>query len=255
MTAYIVLRSLLAPPMLQILLMLLGFGLRWRGWRRSGAGLIALALFSLYLMATPWAAHQLARGLETEPPLDLSRPENWQGAQVIVILGGGRDPAPEFGGRDKPNYWTASRLRYGAALYRRTGLPLLVSGGIVGAGQESEAAIMARSLEEDHIVNVRWLEARSRTTWENAQYSRDVLEDDAIDHIVLVTQAMHMPRARLAFEHAGFTVIAAPIDFSLPEGSSRLLRLVPNPVSFLKSAQAVREYIGCLAYRARIWMD
>jgi uncharacterized SAM-binding protein YcdF (DUF218 family) len=255
MTAYVFLRSLLAPPMLHILLLLLGLWLLHRQRRWLGGSLIAVTLSSLYLMATPWGAGLLARGLETEPPLDLARPESWEGAQVIVIPGGGRDTAPEFGGVDVPNYWTASRLRFGAALYRRSGIPLLVSGGIVRDEKEAEATLMARSLEQDHIVNVRWLEGRSRTTWENAQFSRDLLEDDDIRHIVLVTQALHMPRARLAFEHAGFEVTAAPIDFAPADGRSWPLRLLPNPASFMRSAQALHEYVGRLAYHARIWMD
>jgi uncharacterized SAM-binding protein YcdF (DUF218 family) len=64
-----------------------------------------------------------------------------------------------------------------------------------------------------------------------------------------------MPRARLAFEHAGFTVTAAPIDFSQPERMSSLMRFAPNAVSLMRSAQALHEYIGRLAYHARIWMD
>jgi uncharacterized SAM-binding protein YcdF (DUF218 family) len=255
MTAYVFLRSLLAPPMLHILLLLLGLWLLSRQRRWLGGGLIAISLLTLYLMATTWGAGLLARGLETESPLDLTRPEGWQGAQAIVVLGGGRSTAPEFGGRDVPNYWTASRLRYAAALYRQSGLPLLVTGGIVLDEKEAEATLMARSLEQDHIVNVRWLEGRSRTTWENAQFTRDLLEEDAIDHVVLVTQALHMPRARLAFEHAGFQVTAAPIDFA-PAGRHPLaMQFLPNPGSFLRSAQALHEYVGHLAYRARIWMD
>ncbi|MFZ5560015.1 MAG: YdcF family protein [Pseudomonadota bacterium] len=254
MTAYIFLRSLLAPPTLHILLLLLGLWLlRRRPW--LGGSVIALALLTLYLMATPWCAHLLARGLETEPPLELLRPESWQGAQVIVVPGGGRAAAPEFGGRDMPNYWTASRLRYGAALYRQSGLPLLVSGGSVRDEKEAEAVVMARSLEQDHIVNVRWLEARSRTTWENARFTRELLEEDGIHHVVLVTQALHMPRARMAFEHAGFRVTAAPVDFSMPDRRPLPQRLLPDPVSFVKSAQALHEYVGRLAYRARVWID
>lgn len=256
MTFYLFLRSLLAPPGLQLLLVLAGLWLQRRRRPWLGGGLIATGLLSLYLMATPLGAAWLARGLEAAPALPAD-PRAWGGAQAIVVLGGGRDPAPEFGGRDMPNYWTASRLRYGAYLYRLSGLPLAVSGGIVGNDPESEAAVMARSLRQDHVVNVRWEEGGSRTTWENALRTRELLRRDGIERIVLVTQGLHMRRARLVFEHAGFTVVPAPVDH-VPAAVQRrplALRLVPSPGHFMVSGQALHEYAGLVAYRLRMLLD
>lgn len=255
MTFYLFLRSLLAPPGPQLLLVLAG--LLWRRRRPwLGRGLVATGLLSLYLMATPLGALWLARGLETAPVLPAD-PRAWGGAQAIVVLGGGRDPAPEFGGQDVPNYWTASRLRYAAFLYRRSGLPLAVSGGIVGDDPEPEAAVMARSLRQDHVVNVRWEEGGSRTTWENAMLTRDVLRKDGIGCIVLVTQGLHMRRARLAFEHAGFTVVPAPLDLVAAQMLRRPLlpRLAPSPESLMISGQALHEYAGLVLYRLRMRVD
>jgi uncharacterized SAM-binding protein YcdF (DUF218 family) len=253
MTFYVFVRSLFAPPGLQLLLLLLGLWCLHRRRLVLGRSLVAFALLTLYLMATPWGASLLAAGLERDPPLDVARRESWQGAGAIVVLGGGRETAPEFGGQDIPSYWTASRLRYGALLYRETGLPLLVSGGRVLDEAESEAAVMTRSLTRDHIVNVRWQEDRSRTTWENAQFSRALLAAESVDRILLVTQGLHMRRARMAFEHAGFEVVPAPVDTgSSLRSRSWVLRVVPNPVSFLKSSQALHEYAGLVAYRLRM---
>lgn len=253
MTLYVFLRSLLTPPLPHIFLLLLGLWCLRQQQRFRGRGLITFALFSLYLMATPWGAYWLARGLERDPPLDLSSPARWQSAQAIVVIGGGRDTAAEFGGRDVPNYWTASRLRYGAFLYRETGRPLLVSGGVVLDEAEPEAAVMARSLQQDHIVNVRWQENRSRTTWENAQRSRALLAQEGITRILLVTQGLHMRRARLAFEHAGFAVVPAPVDLMEPPAARPwLLRFAPGPGYFMRSSQALHEYAGLLLYRLRM---
>lgn len=256
MTLYLFLRNLLSPPAPQILLVLAGLALlRRRPW--LGRSLVATGLGMLYLMATPLGAGLLAQGLETAPALPAD-PRAWGGAQAIVVLGGGRQPAPEFGGRDMPNYWTASRLRYGAALYRRSGLPLAVSGGVVGAAEvETEAAVMARSLREDHVVNVRWQEGGSRTTWENAQLTRRLLAPQGVDRIVLVTQGLHMRRARFAFEQAGFTVVPAPLDLVGPGVARRplVLRLAPSSAHFMVSAQALHEYGGLVAYRLRALAD
>lgn len=256
MTLYLFLRSLLAPPGPQLLLVLAGLWYQRRSRRLLGGSLVALGLGSLYLLSTPIGAAWLALGLERQPPLP-DDPRAWAGAGAIVVLGGGRDPAPEFGGQDLPNWWTASRLRYGAWLYRRTGLPLAVSGGQGPGDSEPEAAAMARSLQRDHVVNVRWVEGRSRTTWENAVQTRELLAKDGIDRIVLVTQGLHMSRAAMAFRHAGFEVVPAPLDFVAPRVARRSppLQVVPSPEAFMVSSQALHEYAGLVLYRLRMWVD
>ncbi len=251
------LRSLLAPPAINILLVLLGlwFLRRRRLW--PGRLLIAFSLLSLWGLSTPLGSGLLAAGLERDRPLPVADKARWEGAQAIVVLGGGRDVAPEMGGIDVPNYWTASRLRYAAWLYRQTALPLAVSGGIVQAREtETEAAVMARSLQQDYIVNVRWQEGRSRTTWENAQYTRELLEPEGVKKIVLVTQSLHMCRARMIFEHFGFAVVAAPVDFDHEaDAKPWWLQMTPNLMAFVRSAQALHEYGGLLSYRLRMLTD
>lgn len=251
------LHVLLLPPTVNIVLVLaaLWCGRRQRRW--WARGLMALALLGLWLPATPLIAGWLSAGLQPAP-LVLADKASWQGAQAIVVLGGGRQAAPEWGaGLEAPNYWTASRLRHGAWLYRQTGLPLAVSGGLGYAarvGQASEAALMAASLQRDYVVNVRWQEDRSRNTWENAMFSHELLAPAGVQKILLVTQALHMRRAQWAFAHAGFTVIAAPTDFYTPEASG-LQRLLPSPRAWLCSLQALHEYGGLLRYRLRAALE
>lgn len=250
------LRGLLAPPALQLVLVLAGLWCLHRKRRSWGRTLIALGLGSLWLLAAPMGADLLARGLARDAVLNAQDRESWQQARAIVVLGGGRDTAPEFAGQDMPNYWTASRLRYGAWLYRHTSLPVLVSGGIVANERESEAAVMARSLQQDYVVNVRWQEGGSRTTWENAQLTQKLLAAEGIDHIILVTQGMHMWRARMTFEHAGLRVVPAPVDTGNP---ARLRpwpqRLVPSAFALMRSSQALHEYGGLVFYRLRMLWD
>ena len=266
MTIYVFLRSLFSPPALQILLLLAGLAcLHWRR-RWWGHSLIFLGLASLWLMATPLGASWLARGLERYPALPLPKEQqsNEQSSglaarhwQAIVVLGAGRDyAAPEYGGQDIPNPWAASRLRYAALLYRQSGLPIAVSGGAVLGEAVPESRVMADSLLRDYVVNVRWQESDSVTTWENATKTRALLQPESIERIVLVTQAQHMPRAVLAFRRAGFTVLPAPIDFETDNARlPLLLQLTPRAERLLFSAQAYHEYVGLLAYRMRMLLD
>jgi uncharacterized SAM-binding protein YcdF (DUF218 family) len=251
--------SLLAPPASCLWLSLTGLALLRSRFRRWGRVLVGLGLGSLYLFSTGLCAGWLAAGLE---PTALPAPGSPQltarlrGWQAIVVLGAGRTVgAPEYGGADIPSYWAASRLRYGANLYRQTGLPLLVSGGSVAGETEPEATLMARSLERDYLANVRWQEGKSRTTWENARNSADLLKAQGVSRIVLVTSAVHMRRSVAAFEHFGFTVQPAATDYSDFGHLPLMLRLVPNAVALLYTQQALHEYVGVGWYRVRALVE
>jgi uncharacterized SAM-binding protein YcdF (DUF218 family) len=161
----------------------------------------------LYLLATPLFAGW-ALGLLTPPAIQRAHSE----AQVIVLLGGGTiGPASEYAA-DTVSWLT----RNGAAakLHTQTKKPILVSGGSVAGKTTAEAKQMHAILSEEFHVPVRWVEDRSHDTFTNALESARILAPLGIKTVYLVTHAWHIPRARLAFEYAGFEIIAAPTEFS-----------------------------------------
>jgi uncharacterized SAM-binding protein YcdF (DUF218 family) len=203
--------ALLLPPLNLILLCALGLWLR-RRWPRSGltlsvAALLMLAFFSTY----PGAMLFVAPLEKMNAPLAAG---DMAGMQAIVVLGAGRiSAAPEYGRQDIPSSIALHRLRYAARLQRETKLPILVSGGQPDGSAVSEAAIMARVLREDFAVPVQWLEEESNNTAENARFSAAILRKAGIQRILLVTDAMHMQRAKLVFRQSGLHVVAAPTIF------------------------------------------
>ncbi|WP_218948790.1 YdcF family protein, partial [Citrobacter cronae] len=157
-------------------------------------------------MSLPLVVEQAARQLETEPAL---APQGWANlaarADAIVVLGAGRDRGdPAWGGSDQPSYLALERMRYAAQLAKASGLPVLTSGGLHYGTPPSEAQLMAERLQVDFGVSVNWKEEASRTTWENAALSAQVLQPLGIRRVVVVTQAWHMQRSRWSFERAGF---------------------------------------------------
>ena len=249
-------RDLILPPANLFLLILTGLAV-WHRWPRAGRIVAGTGLALLAFLSTTAGASLLVRPLEgmTAP---LQAPER-AGAQAIVVLAAGRlQDAPEYGGRDIPDYLALARLRYAAHLQRRTGLPLLVSGGLGAkavqsdgkAGAEALADAMAIALREDFGVPVRWIEPRSRDTFENAAYSAVMLREDGVKRILLVTDAMHMPRSRTAFEREGLEVVGAPTMFFGDQARS-LGSWVPSAEGMRRSWYATYELLGIAWYRLR----
>jgi uncharacterized SAM-binding protein YcdF (DUF218 family) len=142
------------------------------------------------------------------------------------------------------------RLRASARLQRQTHLPLLVSGGAPDGAGESEAVLMARSLKDDFGVEARWVEGNSINTYQNASLSAQLLRKENIQQIFLVTDAIHMPRARWAFEHAGLRVAPVPSHF-VANNELQLAGFIPNAQSLKYSHYAIHEWLGLLVYRLR----
>lgn len=245
------LTAFLIPPGLLIALLAAGLVVLRKRPRR-GRLLILAATSALYLLSMPLTGTFLLRTWETPPHAgkfpDLQRAPV---AQAIVVLGAGLYAhAPEYQG-DTVATPALVRLRYAATLHRQTGLPVLVSGGSPGGHTSVEAQSMRQVLEQDFGVPVRWSEDQSANTLENARYSRQLLDRDGIQRIYLVTHAWHMPRARLAFEHAGFEVITAPTRHATSHRLSAL-DFVPDTGALLDSALFFREVIGTVWYRVRL---
>jgi len=248
-------RDLILPPASLFLVIAVGLAL-WRRWPRAGRIIAGTGLAALFLLSTEAGAWLFVRPLEgmTAP---LRAPEH-AGAQAIVVLAAGRlRHAPEYGGLDIPDYYALARLRYAAHLQRRTGLPILVSGGNGASGRDpkprdtyTKADAMAAALREDFGVAVKWIEGRSRDTNENATCSAALLRPAGVKRILLVTDAMHMPRARDAFERAGFEVVSAPTMF-FGNGPFWSANWLPSAEGMRRSWYAVYELLGIAWYRVR----
>ena len=249
-------RDLMLPPGSLFLVILAGLLIWWR-WPRTGRTVAGAGLLALAFLCTTGGARLFVAPLERQTTA-LMAPEK-AGAQAIVVLAAGQlENAPEYGQRAIPDYIALARLRYAAHLYRRTGLPVLVSGGNGDADVDldpakreyAKADAMAVALTHDFDVPVRWIEPRSRDTLENANYSAAMLRADGIKRVLLVTDAMHMPRSRAVFQRAGLEVVDAPTQFFSNQPTS-YRSWIPTAEGMRQSWYAVYELLGIAWYRER----
>jgi uncharacterized SAM-binding protein YcdF (DUF218 family) len=215
--------------------------------RRAGYAIALCALAGLLALSLPVVSGtlllSLQGGLPTQPPAD-------DPPKAIVVLG-----AEVARTIDRPTgaivgQMTLDRLRAGAALYRRTGLPVLVTGGTVHPYTLPVSALMARSLVDDFQVPVRWSETASKDTWENARFSAAILKAAGIHSVYVVTHAWHMRRALLAFAAAGLTATAAPTSID-PPMNVVAEDFIPRASSWETAYFAFHEWVGLARYALR----
>ncbi len=240
-------KGLVLPPAGNLLLLLAARLLR--RWRRLSRSLVFLALASLYALSAPIVLGWLAGGLENVPAFDLADPRA-QDIEAIVVPGTGRYTAPPEFAHDVVSVRTLERLRYAARVHRTTGWPIAVVGGAPLDDAAPEGVLMAESLQTDFSLQPQWGEDRSNNTAENARNARALMN---VDTILLVTQAVDMPRAQAAFEAVGFEVVPAPIGFITRKADG-----VVGPFDFIPDANVLaaarvvlHEYLGLAWYRLR----
>ena len=242
MVVSVLLKQLLLPPASLIALLTAAL-LAGRG-SSFGRRVALAAALSLYALSTPLVATALLRSVQ-------EKNDTGAAAQAIVILSAGLSAdAPEYGGATV-DALTLERLRFGATMARRTGLPVLVSGGVLDSRAPAIAALMAQVLAADYGITAKWIEAGSQTTAENAAMSAAILRTAGVSNIYLVTHSWHMARARLAFERQGFAVAAAGTGY-LTSDRLALGDFFPSARSIVDSYFAIHEWIGIAVYRVAL---
>ena len=244
-----VLRSLamamMLPPMCFLYLLMAGT-LFFPG-RRIGRALVWVGMAGLLALSLPVVSDMLIFTLERDLPV---RHGEGPAPQAIVVLGGDVARNGLKVEATRPGHLTLDRLHAAAELHRRTGLPILVTGGSPQINYPSVASIMADTLRKDFQLPVEWTEAASFDTWENAMFSAEILRKHGITSVYVVTHGWHMRRALLAFQKAGLSVIPAPASIDTPSGSV-WTDYVPRVSAWQYSYFAIHEWVGCAWYAFR----
>jgi uncharacterized SAM-binding protein YcdF (DUF218 family) len=93
-----------------------------------------------------------------------------------------------------------------------------------------------------------YMENRPRTTSEDAFYCATLLKPKPSERWLLVTSAVHMPRAVGCFRAAGFQVEPYPVDFRTAR-THPFTTFGPGSAALIQFDTGAKEWIGLLAYR------
>lgn len=247
------LTSLVIPLNLFAALLLLAVVLFVTRHRKTAA---ALALSGL-LWAGAWSlpATSLWLGGYLENIYPYQPAAQVQHADAIVVLGG-------YTAQNRSNWFlqdtarkTSARVERAADLYKAERAPYIVLSGAALDGGVSEAQMMAQTLKAlDVPASAALMENNSQTTQQNGEYTARLLENRNFKEVLLVTSALHMPRAMAIFRKQGVNVIAAGAapQITAPD-TPGFSRWKPSMLALQSSRSIIKEYVGILVYWSRGW--
>jgi uncharacterized SAM-binding protein YcdF (DUF218 family) len=117
--------------------------------------------------------------------------------------------------------------------------------GFGPAGQTLAKRLADGGVDGSHINIV----SHSRTTAEDALYSAALLKPKTDERWLLITAAMHMPRAVGCFRRAGFQVERYPVEFMTRGRSGPFVLFATGSSALIQFDRAAKEWIGLIGYR------
>ncbi len=227
----------------------IGVLLLWLGRLHGGRALVSIALLSLGLIAVLPVEQWAIRPLEERfpAPADLAK------LNGIIVLGGAVDAALSVD-RGQPSLNDAAeRMTQAVVLARKfPEAKLVFTGGPIptdpAGPREADAAKLfftALGVDPAHMQ----FESESRTSWENAEFTQAIVHPAEGEVWLLVTSAMHMPRAIGTFRAAGLDLVAYPVGYKSYHGEIRRMSRFVERLQLLD--EAAHEWVGLAYYRLR----
>ncbi len=217
--------------------------------------LVISPILLLIFFSTFPVSQFLIRSLELEyPPLDKNKLAKYD---AIVVLGGAINILSYY--RDIVEMGSSSeRMTESIILYKkRISDKILFTGGsgILFQQDMNEAYYAKKFFMEFDIPEKDLLfENKSKNTYENALFSKEILKNNRNNNILLITSAFHMKRAYGVFEKQGFIVNSYPTDYKSLMDTFNWDTLIPSPSYLEISTIALKEWVGIFIYKYKGYM-
>lgn len=247
----------LNPLMVVLGILLIGWVVSFK-WARAGRWIVGIGFILLVVFSQALLPQYLARPLENRIPAG-ELPEKIDG--IVVLTGGVYFEAVRGDLVDLND--TADRIIQAVILAKRhPEAKIIITGGSGSFNQGDDRreadyyARLARSLgiEEERIV----IDRDSRNTHESAVACAKIAKDRFPGDIVLITSALHMPRALGCFNREGLDVIPFPVDYRTKNDRYDMIKpdwFLPKVGNLGLLYDAAREWTGLAMYRRQGYTD
>lgn len=236
--------SLTYPPHLTLVFVVAAALVLLLRQRHLARALVVLGVGWSLLWSVPAWSEALRGSLERQyPQLDES---GLPCADAIVVLGGGLHYGWMHREDVRADDLKSSRIAAGARAWLAGRAPRVILSGGGGGRHGSEAAMMAAAITRLGVPATRLLlETRSRSTEANAANTRRLAQPRGMRRVLLVTSALHMPRAVRQFRRQGFDVVPVPVQEYADRRGWR--RWFPSSSALWRSGRALKEYAALAA--------
>ena len=203
-------------------------------FKKEKSSILFLTLSTFfYIASSGWFVYLISKTLYL--------PDSEDKGGYIVILGGGID---EYSDNVEIGKHTLRRLYKGYQLYKYKPRKIVVSGGVVSKGT-AEAYVMKKVLVDFGIPEYDIIiENKARNTFENAQYTRQLLGDVPI---TLVTSTTHMIRSVISFKKFFKDVYHVQADVPIDFRNS-FMDYIPTYPSLCAFFNIFYEWVGLVQY-------
>ena len=209
------------------------------------SGFILLLFFS-----NPFIIRQLLKWYE-EKPVQLSAAEKYN---TGIVLGG----FVSYNKKEDKGYFNDACERFiQTALLYKTGrinkIIVAAGNGYIVNHDFKEADYIRQKLVDLGIPAVDILtDPYSRNTLENAVNSKKIIDSAHINGpFLLISSAMHLPRAKMVFIKNGINVKPYPCDFSSKDVGNNLLEdyILPSAFALFQWDNLIKEIAGVVGYK------
>jgi uncharacterized SAM-binding protein YcdF (DUF218 family) len=240
--------TLLFPPNLSLAIGSIGVCLLLMRYFKLASLTMVLAV--CWTLAWSMPITSLYAGGWLEKRYSAQAPEKYPVVDAIVVLGGHiqGNRSNWFEPYDKQA--VVSRESIAATLYLAGKAPIILLSGGALDGTVSDTASMARNLRQLGIPGEAILqETQSQSTRENAELTDITLQDLEKKQILLVTSALHMPRAMAAFENTSTLAKPAPLPRQIQwRATQENVIFWPHLQTLLASRSIIKEYAGLIMH-------
>jgi uncharacterized SAM-binding protein YcdF (DUF218 family) len=251
---YAIVTQLLEPYTFLLLSLALAILWAWRATspRHRSLTVAGVLVGLLIVLSTPIMGYLADGSLEWSYPMPTEIPAP---NDTIVVLSGDLINEDLEGRYVRLGGTTFARCQYAARLYKQAGgCRIVLSGGQANTSLPSPTLAAAMrdffvgmGIPRDDLV----LEDKSTTTYENALYSKPLLEQAGESRIWLVTGATHMRRAEGCFRTQGISVVPAACDHHALEMETTPGMFIPSSKGISRVGHAAHEWLGLAWYWLR----
>jgi len=230
-----------------IILLILAFVFNRYQKRKVALSLLSISILIFLLCSTSWLPNYLADKLERKySPFNLPINNIDTGKVLIHVLGSGYTLDKRLPANAQIGRVALGRLAEGIRIHRSIKNSVIICSGYSSLGLETQAQVTKRAaivlgVDADKLET---LNTPSTTQEEAKELGRRY---DKTSKLIIVTDAIHMPRAIKLFKAEGFNPIAAPTNYKVNEGPEEEgMKWWPSVDNISLMNYVIHEYLGAL---------